>query len=90
MASLQGVYAFDLDAGAFGAEIDGNPVIKTFRIMTNFPGLDEVLQRRLSQQQRALCTPIQGSATRRSQEYPEEMCREILLHLKQRVAQMQP
>ena len=90
LASLQGVYAFDLDAGAFGAEIEGNPVIKTFRIMTNLPGLDEVLQRRLSQQQRALCTPIQGSATRKSQEYPEEMCREILLHLRQHVAQMQP
>ena len=30
LPSLQGVYVFELDAGAFGAEIDGNPVIKTF------------------------------------------------------------
>ena len=33
LASLPGVYAFSLDAGAFGAFIDGNPVIKTFRLL---------------------------------------------------------
>ena len=90
LASLHGVYEFTLDSGAFGATINGNPVIKPFKIMTNLPGLDEVLQRRLSQQQRAMCTPIEGAATRQSQEYPEEMCRELLQHLRQHVARTQP
>lgn len=90
LASLHGVYEFVLDSGAFGATIDGKPVIKPFKILTNLPGLDEVLQRRLSQQQRALCTPIEGAATRQSQEYPEEMCRELLQHLRNYVAQTYP
>ena len=50
--------------------------------MTNLPDLDQALLRRLAPEDRALCTPIEGSATRASQEYPEEMCRALLLHLR--------
>ena len=82
LASMDGVYSFSLDAGAFGATIKGNPVIKTFKLLTNLPDLDQALLRRLAPEDRALCAPIEGSATRASQEYPEEMCRALLLHLR--------
>ena len=82
LASMDGVYSFSLDAGAFGATIKGKPVIKTFKLLTNLPDLDQALLRRLAPEDRALCTPIEGSATRASQEYPEEMCRALLLHLR--------
>ncbi len=85
-----GVYSFVLDAGAFGATIEGNPVIKPLRIVTNLPGLDEVLQRRLSQVEREACTPIEGKATRQSQEYPEAMCRLLLQHLRDHIARRHP
>ena len=90
LASLPGVYAFSLDAGAFGAFIDGNPVIKTFRLLTNLPDLDQKLQRRLSPEERAQCKPIEGAATRASQEYPEEMCRALLQHLREVARQATP
>ena len=85
-----GVVTFVLDAGAFGATIDGKLVIKPLRIVTNFPGLDEVLQRRLSQAEKASCQPIQGSATKKSQEYPERMYRALLQHLRDHLAESYP
>ncbi|CAK9031626.1 unnamed protein product, partial [Durusdinium trenchii] len=36
-----GVWSTTLDAGAFGAEIDGDPIIKTMRWIGNQPGLHE-------------------------------------------------
>ena len=85
-----GVFTFVLDAGAFGATIDGKLVIKPLRIVTNFPGLDEVLQRRLSQAEKVSCQPIEGSATKKSQEYPERMCRALLQHLRDHLAESYP
>lgn len=82
-----GVFTFVLDAGAFGATIDGKLVIKPLRIVTNFPGLHEVLQRRLSQSEKVTCQPIEGSATKKSQEYPERMCRALLQHLRDHIAE---
>ena len=38
-----GVWSTTLDAGAFGAEIDGDPIIKTMRWIGNQPGLHEAL-----------------------------------------------
>ena len=65
-------------------------IAKSFRILTNVTGLDEVLQRRLTADERQDCTPIQGALTRKSQEYPERMCRSILLYLREFAGKLQP
>ena len=54
------------------------------------PGLDEVLDRRLTADERLQCVKVEGSMTRRSQEYPYEMCHAVVQHLKQYVQQKQP
>ena len=90
LSDMQGVFSFVLDSGCFGAEIDGERIAKPFKILTNFEGLDEVLHRRLTSDERRGCTPIQGALTSKSQEYPEMMCRSILLHLREFVARLQP
>ena len=90
LANMSGVFSFVMDSGCFGAEIDGDMIAKPFRILTNFTGLDEILQHRLTAEQRQACTPIQGALTRRSQEYPEMMCRSILLHLREFASRLQP
>ena len=90
LASLPGVYTFVLDSGAFGGEVNGQPIAKPFKIMTDFPGLRDVLERRLSPDERQWCTPIEGSLTSKSQEYPEQMCRTILQHLREYVKKNQP
>ena len=90
LQQLPGVEVFDTDSGAFGGQVDGKPIIKTFRIMTDFPNLAEALQRRLSQHERDGCVPVQGSMTHKSQEYPKDMCRAILEHLRCHVQQEQP
>ena len=90
LLSLPGVWSVVVDAGAFGAQIDGNPIAKPFRIVGNMPGLDEVLDRRLTADERLQCVKVEGSMTRRSQEYPYEMCHAVVQHLKQYVQQKQP
>lgn len=90
LLSLPGVWSVVVDAGAFGASIDDNLIAKPFRIIGNMPGLDEVLNQRLTAAQRVDCVPIQGSMTRRSQEYPHDMCLAVVQHLKEYVHQQQP
>ena len=90
LEQMQGVFSFVMDSGCFGAQVDGKRVAKPFRILTNFTGLDEVLQRRLTADERQECTPIEGALTRKSQEYPEKMCRSILLHLREFAGKLQP
>ena len=93
LASLPGVYSFVLDSGAFGGQVQGHDIIKPFKIMTDFPGLRDVLERRLTPEERSNCTPIEGSltsVTSGSQAYPEQMCRAILGHLREYVKAQQP
>ena len=58
LLSLPGVWSVVVDAGAFGASIDDNLIAKPFRIIGNMPGLDEVLNQRLTAAQRVDCVPI--------------------------------
>ena len=90
LAQKPGVFSFVMDAGCFGAQINGERIAKPFRILTNFTGLDEVLQHRLTVEEKQSCTPIQGALTKKSQEYPEMMCRSILLHLREFANRLQP
>ena len=85
-----GVWSTTLDAGAFGAEINGDPIIKTMRWIGNQPGLDQALHRRLSPLERQYCKPIEGKMTRPSQAYPVLLCRTILQELRGLVAQHEP
>ena len=80
-----GVYSFVLDSGEFGGQVQGHDIIKPFKIMTDFPGLRDVLERRLTPEERSNCAPIEGSLTSGSQAYPEQMCRTILGHLREYV-----
>ena len=90
LQDLPGVWTVTLDTGAFGAIIKGNKVCKTMKLIGNVPGLDLELSRRLDAHERQLCTPIQGSLTRPSQEYPDEMVRTILKVLKAEIRQREP
>ena len=88
--NLPGVWSVTLDAGAFGAEVDGEPIAKPMRWIGNQPGVDEALGRRLTPLQRQYCTPIEGKLTRPSQEYPDELCHVILQELRATIFQRQP
>ena len=90
LAGLPGVYSFVLDSGEFGGQVQGHDIIKPFKIMTDFPGLRDVLERRLTPEERSNCAPIEGSLTSGSQAYPEQMCRTILGHLREYVKTQQP
>ena len=54
------------------------------------PRLDDVLARRLTADQRQQCVPIQGSMTKQSQAYPEEMCWSIVGFLRDYVQRQHP
>jgi hypothetical protein len=90
LLEMSGVWKVTCDTGAFGMQINGKDVCKPMTFVGNMPGLDEVLSRRLTQQQRSQCTPIQGDMTRKSQAYPEELCRAILKALLDHVRLLQP
>ena len=90
LLEMSGVWKVTCDTGAFGMQINGKDVCKPMTFVGNMPGLDEVLSRRLTQQQRSQCTPIQGDMTRKSQAYPEELCRTILKALLDHVRLLQP
>ena len=77
--------------GAFGSEtLDGQPVIKPIGILTNLPGLAERLSVKLSAVDRQYCEPIQGAETKRLQVYPHAFVHEILLHLRDVIAEKEP
>ena len=67
LLEMSGVWKVTCDTGAFGMQINGKDVCKPMTFVGNMPGLDKVLSRRLTQQQRSQCTPIQGDMTRKSQ-----------------------
>ena len=85
-----GVWSTVLDTGAWGAEIDGQMIIKPMRFVGNLPGLDEVIHKRLSEHERQWCQPIQGTMTKKSQEYPDALVDAILKHLRKAIQQMEP
>ena len=88
---LPGVWEVVLVLGAFGAtNNDGEPIQKPVMLVGNMPGLDVVLHQRLSQDEKALCVPVQGQHTRNSQIYPERLCRTILKELRNYVRQQDP
>ncbi|CAK9027003.1 Tyramine beta-hydroxylase [Durusdinium trenchii] len=90
LRDLEGIWSTVLDAGAYGAEINNEPIAKPMRWMGNLPGFDQTLNLRLTPTQRLYCKPIQGSMTRRSQQYPDELCHCILQELKSLVFQREP
>ncbi|CAK9045906.1 unnamed protein product [Durusdinium trenchii] len=90
LLGLRGVWTTDLDCGAYGAEVDGQPIAKPMRWAGNQPGLHEQLNRRLTPLQKMYCTPIQGKLTRRSQEYPDELCHAVLQELRALIFQKEP
>ena len=65
-------------------------MVKPIGMLTNMPGLAERLSVKLSLVDRQYCTPIQGAETRRSQVYPHAFVHEILLHLRELVAEKEP
>ena len=79
-----------LDTGAWGAEIDGQMIIKPMRFVGNLPELDQVIEKRLDQHHRQWCQPIQGQLTKKSQEYPDALVHAILRHLRSVVQRLQP
>lgn len=88
--SMPLVWKTTLDTGAFGAEVHGHRVAKPMTFLGNIPELDEVITRRLSQEERQACTPIEGKLTRPSQEYPDQLVQTILKHMKKIVQLREP
>ncbi|CAK9092423.1 UbiA prenyltransferase domain-containing protein 1, partial [Durusdinium trenchii] len=90
LMSHYGVWTSTTDAGAWGAEIDDKPVIKGLRFIGNQPGLDHVLNKRLTPAQREYCTTIQGKMTKASQVYPDHLVCAVLTELRAWVHQFEP
>ena len=90
LQGLPGVWTVTFHAGAFGASVNGNKIIKPMTLIGNVPGLDQELHRLLSTEEKAQCVPIEGKLTRPSQEYPDELVRVILRRLRLEVAFREP
>ena len=56
----------------------------------NIPGLEDVIGRRLSQDERSQRRPIEGALTRPSQEYPDELVDTILSFMKKIIHRLEP
>ena len=79
-----------LDTGAFGAQVNGQDIIKTMGFLGNIPGLQDVIGRRLNQEERSQRLPIEGVLTRPSQEYPDELVDTILSFVKKIIHRREP
>lgn len=79
-----------LDTGAWGAEIDGQMIAKPMRFVGNLPELDEIIGKRLTPEQRQWCQKVEGTMTRKSQEYPDALVHAILQHLRDQVRRLEP
>ena len=72
-------YVVLCDAGAFGGkDSDGQPILKTFKVLTNNQTLAEALGVRLTSEEREWCRPLEGQRVTDSQVYPEKMVRAML------------
>lgn len=67
------VWSVVFDTGAWGAEVDGQMIAKPMRFVGNLPGLDEVIGKRLTPDQRQWCQKVEGTLTKKSQEYPDAL-----------------
>ena len=74
-----------LDTGAFGATVEDKKIAKPMNFLGNIPFLDEVLGQRLSMEDKQFCTPIQGTMTKKSQEYPDSLVHLILKYIKKAI-----
>ena len=88
--SWPNVWTSTLDTGAFGAEIDGHMIAKPMMFMGNVPGLGQVINKRLTPEQKVYCTPVQGKLTTASGEYPDALVRIILDHLQKIIKLREP
>ena len=79
-----------LDTGAFGATVEDKKVAKPMNFLGNIPFLDEVLGQRLSMEDKQFCTPIQGTMTKKSQEYPDSLVHLILKYIKKAIQLREP
>ena len=84
------VWTIVLDSGAWGGEVEGKMIEKPMKFVGNLPGLDEVLHRRLTPMQQMYCTPIEGSMTKKPEEYPDALCHAILSTLKAWIREKEP
>ena len=72
-------YVVLCDAGAFGGkDSDGQPILKTFKVLTNNQTLAEALGARLTSEEREWCRPLEGQRVTDSQVYPAKMVRTML------------
>ena len=90
LGRLPGVWKATCLAGAFHAQVQGKPIRKPFTFLGNLPGLEQALQRTMTKEELDMCVSIQGSMTKPSQAYPEELCRTILAALYEELHRRQP
>ena len=90
LENMPGTWKTTLDAGAFGATVHQQPVAKPMTFMGNIPDMDNLIHKRLTTEERSHCTPIQGNMTRPSQEYPDDLVKVMLKHMKQLVQLREP
>ena len=81
LGDFPGIVERILDSGAYGGTtVDGEPIIKPFKFLTNIPGAATMLNKRLSEAERMYTVPVQGKNTKPSQVYPQKLV-DALLHL---------
>ena len=90
LLNMPQTWLVSLDTGAFGAAVEDKPILKPMNFLGNIPFLDEVLGQRLSWEDRQLCTPIQGTMTKKSQEYPDSLVDLILKYVKKAIQHREP
>ena len=90
LLSLPGVWSVVLDTGVWGAEVDGQMIAKPMRFIGNMPGLEDVIYKRLTPDQKQWCQKIEGNLTKKSQEYPDALVHAILQHLRQQIQRFEP
>ena len=79
------------DAGAYGAEdLDGYPVIKPHRWVTNSPDIAEELKLRMTEEQKKFAKPIEGKNTGPSGEYCPGLANAILRGLQKEARKRNP
>ena len=88
--AMPSVWKTTLDIGAFGATVQGHRVAKQMTFLSNIPDPDQVINKRLSSEEKYACTPPQGKLTRPNQEYPDQLVTVMLKHLKQIVHLHEP
>ena len=79
------------DAGAYGAEsMDGFPVIKPHRWISNSPVILSELKKHLTPEQKHYTKPVEGADTQRSGEYCQGLVNAILRGLHREAKQRNP